>query len=158
MIYHLTGIEPEPWTTGEIMIGRKNGKAFGRLSKPESLRAFQEAVKEEFPAQNPHAEMLEGDLQLTFWLWRSTAERRQRADATNCQKALEDALQGILYKNDRSVRDVRCVVVEQEEGTYPHIIIEIKPYTEAIHPGLPENPLKMTDGGGRWDPGEEDLF
>jgi len=138
-LFFLSGINPEPWTAPEASVGRKNGGTFVQMHKTESLRAYQEAIREEFAAQNPHwgghPVIGEGkQAKVTFYLWRQLqsyeigdGRRSQRniADATNCQKSLEDALQGILYANDRCIADIRTVIVSQDQHTEPHIVIEI---------------------------------
>lgn len=151
--FHITGINPEPWVAPEHGIGRKNGKVYVQTYKSSGLQGYQDAVKEEIVTQNGHlSEWLaarEEKLQVTFWLWRTldTSEvdgrRRTRniADATNMQKALEDALQGILYKNDRLNVDVRTIVVEQTPETMPHITIEVRSGHDIISPEPPERPV-----------------
>ena len=132
--YIIEGINPEPWAASEASIGRKNGKAFPHFHKPESLRMYQDAVKEEFVSQNPQAVKVAGDIEIVFYFWRELpsitlhGQRDRRsayADATNLQKALEDALQGILYDNDRDIVSVRSVIVEQTQETEPAILIAI---------------------------------
>ncbi len=151
--YHLAGIEPEPWTAPEGTIGRRGGKLFVQFHKNAQVAAFQNAVKEEFPVQNPHPTVEDEWIKLTFWLWRSTGGARKRVDATNCQKALEDALQGILYTNDRLVRDVRTVIVEQTEGIMPHIVIDIEPWSENDAFPLPEY-VEPSISDNTWMPGD----
>lgn len=133
--YLVEGVNPEPWAASEASIGRKGGKFFPHFHKPEQLRLYQESIKSEFVEQNPHAVEMTGDIEITFYFWRQLpsfeiheegAKRRSnRADATNLQKALEDALQGILYQNDRDIVSVRSVIVEQEKETSPGILIAI---------------------------------
>jgi Holliday junction resolvase RusA-like endonuclease len=127
--YHLSGINAVPWSPGESSIGRRKGKLFVQVSKNSDLAAFQEAVKEELPLQNENVQMFSGPLAVTFWVWRSTSHR-QPADATNIQKALEDALQGVLYENDAANREVRTVLVDQSTTSVSHIAIQIQPYVE----------------------------
>lgn len=132
--WYLIPLNPEPWAVGDAGIGRKNGKLFARISPEPNLKAFQEAVKEE----TEDWEMLPySEFKLTFYLWRqqvsyiSTSDKRvqrHQADATNMQKALEDALQGVLFDNDRAVRDIRTVVVAQGPNVVPKIIIKAEEY------------------------------
>lgn len=139
--YIIDGVNPEPWAASQASVGRKNGKSFVHFHKPEQLRQYQESVRELFPEQNPQAVKYEGDIELTFYFWRqrSTYEMSEgkstrqsaQADATNLQKALEDALQGILYDNDRDIRSIRSVLVEQAPKTEPVILICIGRYNGA---------------------------
>jgi hypothetical protein len=80
-------------------------------------------------------EMYDGLLEVKFWFWRRRDEyktpqarthRKHEADATNLQKATEDALQGILYKNDKDNRHVESFVVEQGPNVEPMIAIAIR--------------------------------
>lgn len=113
--YFVLHVNPEPWAVGEIS-GR-------RLSPNPNLVAFQHAVKEALEDVTP----LPDDFRkLVFYFWRQQARyldvndrirQRNQADATNMQKGLEDALQGVLFGNDREVRDIRSVIVDQG----PHV-------------------------------------
>lgn len=124
----IEGINPEPWTAPEI--GR------GRVFKKETLRTYQNAVKEciesEFegcvPAFDKGVRLAE---KFYFWRQLDMAEiggrnrRRKEADATNMQKALEDALQGVVFPNDRAVIDVQSRIVEVGVDVEPRILIDL---------------------------------
>lgn len=127
--YHLH-VNPEPWAVGNAAVGRRNGKTFARISPHAGLKAYQEAVREEL---DDVTKLPDGQYRLTFFLWRQQAQyidigdkRRQRnqADATNMQKALEDALQGVLFDNDREVQDIRTRIVSQGSHIEPLIVIK----------------------------------
>jgi Holliday junction resolvase RusA-like endonuclease len=119
----IRGINPEPWTSPSM--GR------GRAYKNPVLRYYQEAIKETLEdagLPEPTTELCE----VEFYFWRNLelydtgngrARRRQRADATNLQKALEDCLQGILFANDRQVGYISSTIVEQEWDIEPAIVI-----------------------------------
>ncbi len=150
-VYSITGINPEPWVSPEGAIGRRNGKMFVQFYKSSGLMSYQSAVMEEIRLQNGHLPIahkpLEEDAQITFWLWRELAQsddkdsQRNVADATNMQKALEDALQGILYINDKRNIDIRTIIVEQSRTTYPNIQIEVRTGSDIqrLPPPLPVN-------------------
>jgi Holliday junction resolvase RusA-like endonuclease len=123
-------LNPEPWAVGTISTGRKNGKIFSRMSPDPNLAAFQRAVKEELAGTKF---LPEDYTQLTFYFWRQQAtyldsadrkRSRNQADSTNMQKGLEDALQGVLFANDRDVRSIRSVIMEQGPRATPCIVIE----------------------------------
>ena len=142
-VFHITGINPEPWVAPESAIGRRNGKMFVQVYQSDTVKSFKEAVKEEFAQQNGWWKTpLEGHLIVEFFLWRrldqSEAEDRKRTrnwvDSTNCQKLLEDALQGILYPNDRGNRLVLTHMVEQGANVMPHIAVRIRPYMNGTNP------------------------
>lgn len=114
-------LNPEPWAVGTV--------AYNRVSPNLTLKAFQEAVREELSDVSP---LPEGEYQLQFYFWRQQAvyldmadrkRQRNQADATNMQKALEDALQGVLFDNDRSVRKISSVIMDQGPDVEPGIII-----------------------------------
>lgn len=131
-VYHITGVNPQPWVAPNFSGVGKAKRAF----TSETLRTYKSAVAEELPLQNAHATLLPKGTLVTarFYLWRQLESweggHSMIADATNCQKALEDALQGILYVNDQSNRDVRTAIVEQEADTEPHIMIIIEKFTQ----------------------------
>jgi Holliday junction resolvase RusA-like endonuclease len=90
----------------------------------------------------------EGPVELSFFFWRQLTKyesvesgrkiSKQRADATNLQKALEDALQGIFFANDREVCRVTTTVVEQGAETVPRIVLCVKEYMGADDLGIPD--------------------
>jgi len=153
--YQITGINPEPWTPA--LIPRR-----GAPVKGGKLEAYQAAIKEELPLQNGHLTQHEGDLMCWFFVYRSSAFGKQ-ADATNIQKATEDALQDILFGNDRYNRDVRCVILEQSPTTDPHIYIMIAPFDrQMVGLTLPTKQLieqtKLKYSGFDYEPPDEELF
>jgi Holliday junction resolvase RusA-like endonuclease len=152
-LYWVTGINPEPWAIGTPY--RRGSKGLG-ISPNGKLKAYQAGLTEEFYVQNPHAVVHQGDLQVTFYFWRSSAHG-QPADATNLMKATEDALQGILYDNDRSNRDVRSIIMEQSPPTSPHIMIEVDQF---VRPSVvpPESMVIPQWAGSDWEEPSEELF
>ena len=154
LFYWVTGINPEPWTPGTAY---RRGRGAG-IAKDGKLKAFQEALAEEFVHQNAHAVMQEGELSITFYFWRSSAHGNQ-ADATNLQKATEDALQGVLYPNDRTNRDVRSIIMEQAPEVSPHILIQLEPFVrDRLKVVPPPESLAPKWAGSDWVEPEEDLF
>jgi Holliday junction resolvase RusA-like endonuclease len=152
-IYWITGINPEPWAIGSPY--RRGSTGLG-ISPNGKLQAYQEALREEFPRQNGHARMHEGDLQVVFHFWRSSAHGNV-ADVTNLQKATEDGLQGILYSNDRRNLDVRGVIMEQTPETSPHILIKVSNFAQPVVE-LPEEFVIPKWAGSDWVAPDEELF
>lgn len=124
--YYILHLNPEQWAVGSV-----NRTAKGASISPNpNLVAFQNAVREAMEG----VKMLPGDhYKLTFYFWRQQARyidmedhirQRNQADATNLQKGLEDALQGILFANDRDVQDIRSIIVEQGPKVIPMIVIK----------------------------------
>lgn len=132
--WYVLNLNPEQWDLGTIT-GRKGGGS--RISPNPNLVTFQNAVREELE----DVKMLPAHYRrITFYFWREQAKyldasdhirQRNRADATNLQKGLEDALQGLLFANDREVRDIRSVVMEQGHGVKPRIVIRADTFDEA---------------------------
>jgi len=110
---------------------------FPTMTPSGRLEAYKEAVREELTGAEP---LTWKEFQLTFYFWRKleahlTTEsgkkvRRHQVDATNMQKALEDALQGVILDNDRDVRRIESVIVEQSmDCETPRIIIRADEWT-----------------------------
>lgn len=132
--WFVLNVNPEPWAVGPLALGRRNGKMIPMMQRNESVHSFKEAVKGELEGVKPLAK---GEYHLEFFLWRrleSYVSESGRiasaniADATNMQKALEDALQGVLFDNDRHVREITTMVVDQGTLVTPCIIIHATPW------------------------------
>lgn len=129
--FFVLGLNPEPWAIGTI----SRGKNYSSISPNDTLLAYQNAVKEELEDE----EMLDWEyVELTFYFWRQQTKyldasdkirQKNAADSTNLGKGLEDALQGVLFKNDRIVRDVRSVIVAQGADVTPRIVIKANPFS-----------------------------
>lgn len=132
--WYFLRLNPQPWESPNVGIGRRNGKPFPQVYKSAGLRAYQEAVRDLLGAMNVDA--FDGNtlIDLTFYFWRRLPDyttdrdrkaRKHEADATNMQKALEDACQGILFPNDRAVHHVQSWIMEQGHDTEPLVAIEV---------------------------------
>jgi Holliday junction resolvase RusA-like endonuclease len=154
--YWVTGINPEPWAVGTPY--RKGSKGMG-ISPNGKLVAYQEALADEFTQQNAHGKAWTGDLKIKFLFWRSSAHGNV-ADATNLQKATEDALQGVLYSNDRANREVGSVIMAQAPEVSPHILIIVQRFDpdEYRNIVLPETHEVPKWAGSDWVEPEEELF
>lgn len=141
-------LNPEPWAVGSVSIGKQDGKHVGRISPNPNLAAFQNAVKEEMqdvPKLSSEYRRFE------FYFWRQQARyidvadrvrQRNQADATNLQKGLEDALQGILFDNDREVVDIRSVMMSQGTHTNPLILIRAMRVWNSPYADIPADLLE----------------
>lgn len=134
-------LNPEPWAVGPIQTGRSQGKLTSYMGRNQQLWNYQQAVKEKV-LKYGMPEMMSGKFKLTLLFWRNQAEyktpqarthRKHEADLTNMVKALEDALQGVLYKNDKDTKETASYLVEQGPNVRGRILIGIE---EA--PDLPE--------------------
>jgi Holliday junction resolvase RusA-like endonuclease len=146
MYFLILEVNPEPWAIGDVGIHRKGGKIGAHVGQNVQLHAYQEAVREavreeaQFQLQGRVSDFpLSNEIRLEFFLWRQQADyettsgrraRKHRVDATNMQKGLEDALQGILYENDTQVVDVHTVIMEQGFDVRPLIVVGIEETSE----------------------------
>jgi len=142
---NIVGINPEPWEIGPLQVGRgKNGHVFPKVGRAERLHTYKEAIREELLLQAPECNGAFDDadaLAIRFDLWRQLEQyerggKKQTGnlvDATNLQKGLEDALQGILFPNDKVVREVTTRVWRQETGIVPLIRIYVARMTPEMH-------------------------
>lgn len=144
--WFLLVLNPEPWTAPESSIGRRGDKLVVNVHKNEQLRAFQEAVRETLLEDYPTVQPFTGLLELEFYLWRVLPEyatesgrshRKHQADATNLQKALEDALQGVLFDNDRDVVSIKTTIMEQTASTDAMILVGV--HEHKFHPHWPRD-------------------
>lgn len=130
MHWFILALNPDPWAIGPLGVGKKSGKFYPYVGRNNQLHDYQQAVKEELSEVT--VQLPPGKYSLTFYFWRRLDEheagKKHQADATNLQKALEDALQGVLFDNDRDVRDVRSVIVEQSTTVEPCIVIKAEPW------------------------------
>lgn len=144
--YFLT-VNPEQWTIGPVSSIRRNGKSIPFVAPNEQLLAYQKAVQEEIRSNSSGPIICSKEpCEVRFYFWRrldkyilpsERAHSRHVADATNLQKGLEDALQGLLFTNDRQVQYISSEIVEQTTETQPGIIIVIRtPYTRHYVPDL----------------------
>jgi len=120
--YTFHGLNPEPWTPGSFSKVRKRAMVF----KDEKLRTYQLAIKADLEAMDLDGVLEAGVVihDLRFAFWRDTSHGRP-ADATNLQKATEDALQGLLFADDRWVKSVRSVIVEQAPDVSPAVVVQM---------------------------------
>jgi Holliday junction resolvase RusA-like endonuclease len=138
--WYALNLNPEPWRIGPIGWKVVNGRKIPFVAPDPDLKNYQEAVREQLGFQLEHGGILPygGLVSLHFFFWRQldsyeTDEKKSQrhiADATNMQKALEDALQGTLITNDRNVRRIRSDLIEQTPTTVPAIIIKFSSYQE----------------------------
>lgn len=148
--YYLS-VNPEPWSTGDIQTGRRGGKVFGTLAAPAGLVAYQQAVREELEDAK---HLPPGQYRATFYIWRQQVVyisqtdkrvRKHQADATNMQKALEDALQGVLIDNDRNIQDIRTRIVQQGPNVRPQVVIKLESLEEFNPDEIPDHVWEVLD-------------
>jgi Holliday junction resolvase RusA-like endonuclease len=146
-------VNPEPWAIGDLSVGRRGGKVFPMVGRNNQLHSYKEAIKEEL---GDPGLFIEGPIELRFWFWRrrddyktpqARTHRKHEADVTNMQKATEDALQGVLFKNDKDVNDVHSVVVEQGPDVTPRVVVAIRAGTKfpRVMEGFPSHVASLLD-------------
>lgn len=124
-------VNPLPWKTPPFVPVRVRGKWVTKAGRNNEAHDFKEAVKESLISQG--ATMLPGPryrVHLAFWRrldkYTDSIGRiltKNWADSTNMQKLTEDALQGILFKNDRDNVMVSGQIIAQDTLTSPGVLI-----------------------------------
>lgn len=151
-IWMVLDVNPEPWAIGPVGYARHGGKMSAYVGRNQQLAAYQEAVREAVRDQWGALPMLQGDISLDLFFWRNRAEyttpnarqhRKHDADATNLQKGTEDALQGILFDNDKDNRAVSSVIMAQGPDVIGKIAlciqeIDAEEYVSEVFDEMPE--------------------
>ena len=136
----LLPINPEPWRVPPMSAVRsKNGRLIVKADRDAGLAAYQEAVREELV--DKQAQLMDPPYLLKFWFWRKLEKNAKEVDATNMQKALEDALQGIVINNDRFVREISSHAVRQDATTPGMILIQAFSGNDCKFTPIPEYAL-----------------
>ena len=121
-MWYALDINPEPWAVGPLGVSRHGGKLTPYMGRNQQLDAYKEAVRDELITRYPGLiKVMPPYYELDFFFWRNQAiyeganktVQKNIADATNMQKATEDALQGMLIENDRQVVHVSSTIVAQ---------------------------------------------
>lgn len=132
-------VNPEPWAIGPVGYARRNGKMSAYVGRNAQLDAYKQAVAEAVSEYWGNLPVLEGKFKVHFYFWRNQAEyttaqsrqhRKHEADATNLQKATEDALQGIVFSNDKDNKMVGSVVMAQGPSVVGQIVINIQDWDQ----------------------------
>ncbi len=156
--WYQLNLQPESWEVGAAYASRRGGAIRGGLGPSAKVEAFEAAVREELESQQPT--MQTGDVSIKIFLWRQLGHRIKKADATNMQKAIEDAMQGVVIENDRNVRSISTEIMEQDvDVDFPRILVNVAPYTQTVLPSFmheewfrpkdtrtPESTSHYTDG------------
>jgi Holliday junction resolvase RusA-like endonuclease len=131
-------VNPEPWAVGPLSIGRRNGHPTATMGRNQQLDAYKAAIREELESEYSSSvtRIFLPYYSIDFFFYRHRAEyttpnerqhRKHEADLTNLQKATEDALQGILFENDRDVVRVCSWYVEQSpQVEFPGVVVRFR--------------------------------
>lgn len=126
---------PEPWRVPPMSPGRnkKTGKLIVASGRDELVASYQEEVREELLRQGAY--LMDPGYKVEFYFHRikervntgsGRKNTRNRADATNMQKALEDALQGTVIHNDVDVLDIHSRIIPSDSmSSEPFIFIKV---------------------------------
>jgi Holliday junction resolvase RusA-like endonuclease len=129
--WYILEVNPEPWAIGPVGVGRKNDRPFPIVGRNQQLDAYKRAVQESL---GDDYLKVTGRVTVTFFFWRrrdayttplQQKHRKHDADATNLQKATEDALQGYLYDNDKDNVHVESHLVEQGPNVNGKVVIRV---------------------------------
>lgn len=151
-------VNPEPWAVGSLGLGKKGGKFHPTISPNAQLVAFKQAIAEELEECE---KLPPGEYELEFYFWRALDDyetasgrrhRKHQADATNMQKATEDALQGVLIDNDRNVRRVTSEIVEQGPDVKPGIAVKATMWSGFNPDSIPDFIWDQVDGQAVQEP------
>ena len=136
-------LNPVQWAIGPVTTMKRGGRTVPFVGRNVQLHNFKEAVRHEINRVYGPQEIMEGPIELKFWFWRDRpayknyqprTHRTHEADVTNMQKALEDALQGVLFKNDKQTKKVTSEEIDQDQDIWGHVIIEIDAYEPSVPP------------------------
>lgn len=131
--WYVVKVNPEPWAIGPLGVGRKGGHLYPFVGPNDQLEAYKKAVRGNLEGQK--TVKVEGEVEVKFFFWRCLESyknasgrkvNKHQADATNLQKATEDAIQDILIGNDRNVRAPSSVIMEQGPDVEGMIVICIR--------------------------------
>lgn len=112
------------------------------------LKAYKDDLHDELHRMFPKARPIDDELDIEFYFYRVLEGRRKPADATNLQKATEDALHGILFHDDVQVRKVSTEILEQSKTLdEPAVGISVMLYKERMDPLEPA----WLGGTGVWN-------
>lgn len=135
MKWYVLHLNPVPWKVGPVYAARSKitHKIGGGVGRDQEVRTYQDAVADELRRLYP--EKIEGKVRLILLFWREISTyatdkaakaRNNEADGTNLYKSTEDALQGILFDNDKDNINGSWAIVDQGPGVTGRVIIGIE--------------------------------
>jgi Holliday junction resolvase RusA-like endonuclease len=134
---------PVPWSVGTAGVRRGPKGLTAYISPVPELVAYQRAVRDEFEnrytGRYDEENIGSAPVGITFYFDRrldqyeldsGRMQQSHEADATNMQKATEDALQGILFDNDRQVKLITSCILGQGPECTGFVVIEMWRHTD----------------------------
>jgi Holliday junction resolvase RusA-like endonuclease len=143
-------LNAEPWAVGSLGVSHRGKQAYPYMSPNQQLQAYQNALRDELDG----AGILTGMVEVKLYIWRrldvakvmgGRNRKAKTSDATNIQKATEDAIQGVLIENDRNVQRISTEIVEQNDDCEPCILICVKPYQPLDPATIPDVIWSLVD-------------
>lgn len=151
--WYALDINPEPWAVGPLGVARSSGQLRPYMGRNQQLDAYKEAVRDELITRYPgQMEVKPPYYELDFFFWRNQAiyeganktVQKNIADATNMQKATEDALQGLLIENDRQVVHVSATIVAQGPDVRGAVAFRLRWGRPLVqHPSFADMPVEI---------------
>lgn len=136
--WFIVPVNPEPWAVGPAGTARGASGIRAYVGPNPQVDNYKKAVASHIQSFYPHVHLVDVECEINFYFSKrldryvTASERshmRHIADATNMQKATEDALQGIVITNDKLVRRVTSEIIDQNPDCEPFIVICVKsPY------------------------------
>ncbi|WKW85502.1 rusA-like resolvase [Rhodococcus phage Reynauld] len=144
-VLYVIPVNPEPWKMPPLSVARAK-KPYVQVGRDDASHAYQEAIRAHL--RNVGAEKVDGEFHRVHFLFSRRRERYQTqtgrnmtrsvADATNMQKLTEDALQDILFKNDKNNRWVTSQTIAQDTECDGFIVIMVAPMLDPDVIRVPE--------------------
>ena len=127
---------PVSWKAPQARIVRVGNKTYPQMYKPKPEKQWQDLVRNTVAAANiPYTE---GPVRLWVvvvyprpkgWPKKKRLERQPKTtkpDSVNILKAIEDPMEGVVFRNDAQVFDDRCVRMYGKPGEAPYTRIRIE--------------------------------
>ena len=128
-------LNPEPWAMGKIQVITAGKRPFPKVAPDKTMKTYEDGLKAELevlgysPLPGPlYSIRFSFSRQLAQYTTASgKTSTRNHADVTNMQKSTEDAIQGVLLRNDRDVVRVESrLISEQRVTAYPYVVVEVR--------------------------------
>lgn len=136
-------INPQPWKVPPAAAARSGSRVFVKFGQDQGGAAFKEALKESIVAQG--AFMMDPGYSLDIFTWRrreqykdkaNRTRTKNRVDATNMQKLIEDALTGTCFHDDVDNIAPRLIQVEQGIDVIPRIVLIVRGELNMVNGGV----------------------
>lgn len=107
--------------SGAPVTWKRTNRVDGRSLTPKGQRAYQNAIAMRGRAARPSTWPLDARYRLVVTAYRAS----DQGDWDNYGKNVSDALEGVLWSNDRRVKDGRCVLEIDRERPRLEVVVEV---------------------------------